>query len=98
MDDCVRLPVRKGPLSGVPVSVKDLFYTRGVRTTAGSKILTDFVPRRDAAVVKRLRAAGAVIIGKNNLHEWAYGVTSNNPHYGAVRNPHDPARIPGGSS
>jgi aspartyl-tRNA(Asn)/glutamyl-tRNA(Gln) amidotransferase subunit A len=89
---------RRSAIHGMPVSLKDLFYTRGVRTTAGSKILTDFVPRRDAEVVRRLRAAGAVIIGKNNLHEWAYGVSSTNPHYGAVRNPCDTERIPGGSS
>ena len=89
---------RRSAIHGMPVSLKDLFYTRGVRTTAGSKILADFVPRRDAEVVRRLRAAGAVIIGKNNLHEWAYGVSSTNPHYGAVRNPHDTERIPGGSS
>ena len=89
---------RRSAIHGMPVSLKDLFYTRGVRTTAGSKILADFVPKRDAEVVRRLRAAGAVIIGKNNLHEWAYGVSSTNPHYGAVRNPHDTERIPGGSS
>lgn len=93
-------PPRKkgGALEGVTVSLKDLIHTRGVRTTAGSKHLADFVPKRDAEVVRRLRAAGAVIVGKTSLHEWAYGVTSNNPHYGAVRNPYDPARIPGGSS
>jgi aspartyl-tRNA(Asn)/glutamyl-tRNA(Gln) amidotransferase subunit A len=89
---------RRSAIHGLPISLKDLFHTRGVRTTAGSKILADFVPRRDAEVVRRLRAAGAVIIGKNNLHEWAYGVSSTNPHYGAVRNPCDTTRIPGGSS
>src|ERR1022692_423327 len=89
---------RRSAIHGMPISLKDLFYTRGVRTTAGSRILADFVPRRDAEVVRRLRAAGAVIIGKNNLHEWAYGVSSTNPHYGAVRNPHDTERIPGGAS
>ncbi len=89
---------RRSAIHGLPISLKDLFYTRGVRTTAGSKILADFVPRRDSDAARRLRAAGAVILGKNNLHEWAYGVTSTNPHYGAVRNPHDVARIPGGSS
>jgi aspartyl-tRNA(Asn)/glutamyl-tRNA(Gln) amidotransferase subunit A len=89
---------RRSAIHGMPVSLKDLFHTRGVRTTAGSTILAEFTPRRDAEVVRRLRAAGAVIIGKNNLHEWAYGVSSTNPHYGAVRNPHDLERIPGGSS
>jgi len=89
---------RRSAIHGMPISLKDLFYTRGVRTTAGSKILADFIPRSDAEVVRRLRQAGAVIIGKNNLHECAYGVSSTNPHYGAVHNPCDIARIPGGSS
>jgi aspartyl-tRNA(Asn)/glutamyl-tRNA(Gln) amidotransferase subunit A len=87
-----------GPLHGVPVSVKDLFYTRGQRTTAGSKIYADFVPGYDAAAVQRLRAAGAVLLGKTNMHELAYGITNNNPHYGPARNPADTTRIPGGSS
>jgi aspartyl-tRNA(Asn)/glutamyl-tRNA(Gln) amidotransferase subunit A len=88
----------RGPLHGIPVSLKDNIYTAGIRTTAGSKILRDFVPRADARVVKRLRSAGAVFLGKTNLHEFAYGVTTNNPHYGPTRNPWDPERIPGGSS
>ena len=88
----------RGPLHGIPLSLKDLIWTRGVRTTAGSRILKDFVPRADAPVVKRLKDAGAVILGKTAMHEWAYGVTNNNPHYGPTRNPHDPERIPGGSS
>ncbi len=88
----------RGPLHGIPVSVKDLFYTRGVPTTAGSKILAGFVPRSDAAAVRRLRAAGAVLLGKTALHEFAYGVTNENAHFGPTRNPHDPSRIPGGSS
>jgi len=88
----------RGPLHGIPISLKDLFWTRGVRTTAGSRILRDFVPRADAPVVVRLKNAGAVILGKTALHEWAYGVTNNNPHFGPTRNPHDPERIPGGSS
>ena len=98
LEDSVKQRKKSGPLSGVPISLKDLIYTKGIRTTAGSKILANFLPTKDAEVVRRLRAAGAVIIGKTNLHEWAYGVTSNNPHYGPVRNPHDPTRIPGGSS
>jgi aspartyl-tRNA(Asn)/glutamyl-tRNA(Gln) amidotransferase subunit A len=98
LEDAAKQRPKSGPLSGVPISLKDLIYTKGIRTTAGSKILANFVPKKDAEVVRRLRAAGAVIVGKNNLHEWAYGVTSNNPHYGPVRNPHDPTRIPGGSS
>ncbi|HEU4753976.1 MAG TPA: amidase [Armatimonadota bacterium] len=88
----------RGPLHGVPVGIKDLFQTRGVRTTAGSRILADWVPDEDATVVRRLREAGAVILGKLGTHEFAYGATGANPHYGPVRNPHDPARITGGSS
>jgi aspartyl-tRNA(Asn)/glutamyl-tRNA(Gln) amidotransferase subunit A len=88
----------RGPLHGIPISLKDNIYTAGVRTTAGSKILKDFVPQHDAQVVVMLKEAGAVILGKTNLHEFAYGVTTNNPHYGPTRNPWDPSRIPGGSS
>ena len=86
----------RGPLHGIPFAAKDLFYTRGIRTTVGSKILRDFVPDHDAAVIERLREAGAVLIGKTGLHEWAYGITSDNPHFGAIRNPWDTTRIPGG--
>jgi aspartyl-tRNA(Asn)/glutamyl-tRNA(Gln) amidotransferase subunit A len=88
----------RGPLHGVPIAHKDLFCTRGVRTTAGSRIFENFVPDFDAAVVARLREAGAVMIGKTNLHECAYGITSTNPYFGAVRNPWDAECIPGGSS
>ena len=88
----------RGPLHGVPLALKDLFDTAGVRTTAGSKILADNVPARDAAVVGRLRAAGLVLLGKTNLHEFAFGTTSDNPHYGPARNPWDLERSPGGSS
>jgi aspartyl-tRNA(Asn)/glutamyl-tRNA(Gln) amidotransferase subunit A len=87
-----------GPLCGIPVAVKDIFYTRGVRTTGGSKLYENFVPEYDAAAVERLRSAGAVLTGKLSLHELAYGITSNNPHFGPVRNPWDTERIPGGSS
>lgn len=86
------------PLLGIPVAVKDLFATRGQRTTAGSRILRDWHPAGDSVVVARLRAAGAVVIGKTNLHEFAYGVTNRNPWWGIARNPWDPERIPGGSS
>src|SRR5215467_2209325 len=88
----------RGPLHGIPLSLKDNIYTKDIRTTAGSKILNDFVPRRDAVVVSQLQEAGAIILGKTNLHEFAYGVTTNNPHFGATRNPWDLTRIPGGSS
>ena len=87
-----------GALLGVPIAVKDLFATRGVRTTAGSRILKDWVPSRDAAVITRLRAEGAIIFGKTNLHEFAYGVSTANPWWGVARNPHDARRSPGGSS
>lgn len=88
----------KGPLHGIPISLKDNIWTRGVLTTAGSKILKDFIPDADAEVAACLARAGAILIGKTNLHEFAYGITSNNPHFGPVRNPWDRGRIPGGSS
>jgi aspartyl-tRNA(Asn)/glutamyl-tRNA(Gln) amidotransferase subunit A len=87
-----------GALLGVPIAVKDLFATRGLRTTAGSRILRDWVPSRDATAVERLRTAGAIVFGKTNLHEFAYGVSTANPWWGVARNPHDPSRSPGGSS
>jgi aspartyl-tRNA(Asn)/glutamyl-tRNA(Gln) amidotransferase subunit A len=88
----------RGPLHGIPISLKDNINTAGIRTTAGSKILREFIPKEDAAIVAQLKHAGAVLLGKTNMHEFAYGVTSNNPHFGAVRNPWDLTRIPGGSS
>jgi len=88
----------RGPLHGIPIGLKDNIYTAGIRTTAGSKFLKEFIPDRDAHVVTKLKAAGAVILGKTNLHEFAYGVTNNNPHFGPTRNPWGTARIPGGSS
>lgn len=88
----------RGKLHGIPYAAKDLFYTKGIKTTIGSKIMDDFIPDFDCAVIEKLTAAGAVMLGKAGLHEWAYGITSNNPHYGAIRNPWDTDRIPGGSS
>jgi aspartyl-tRNA(Asn)/glutamyl-tRNA(Gln) amidotransferase subunit A len=88
----------RGPLHGIPISIKDLFATRGVRTTAGSKVLAQWIPDYDATAVARLRQAGMVLVGKNHMHEFAYGVTSDNPHYGPARNPWDSTRVPGGSS
>jgi aspartyl-tRNA(Asn)/glutamyl-tRNA(Gln) amidotransferase subunit A len=88
----------RGPLHGIPISLKDNIYTKDIRTTAGSKILKDFIPQHDAHIVFQLKEAGAVILGKTNMHEFAYGVTSNNPHYGPICNPWDLAHIPGGSS
>jgi aspartyl-tRNA(Asn)/glutamyl-tRNA(Gln) amidotransferase subunit A len=89
-----------GPLHGVPVGLKDLFCTRGVKTTGGSRILADWVPEEDATVVARLTAAGAIVLGKLNMHEFAYGPEGLNPHYGTPWNPWDAAahRICGGSS
>lgn len=88
----------RGLLHGIPVAYKDIFATRGVRTTSGSKLFENLVPEADAAVVERLRAAGTVSLGKLNMHEMAYGITSANPHFGPVRNPWDAGRSPGGSS
>ncbi len=88
----------RGPLHGVPVAVKDVYCTRGVRTTCGSALFADHVPDYDAAAVERLRDAGAVLLGKTAMHELAYGITSNNPHFGTVRNPWHTDCIPGGSS
>jgi len=88
----------RGPLHGIPAALKDLFAMRGVRTTAGSPVFDKFVPESDSAVTEKLEAAGAVILGKLNLHELAYGITSANPHFGAVRNPWNLERSPGGSS
>jgi len=83
---------------GTLVAVKDLVDVKGMATTAGGIILPDVPAAADAPVIKRIRAAGCLIVGKANLHEFAYGVTSVNPHYGTVRNPHDPGRVAGGSS
>ncbi|MBI4507590.1 MAG: amidase [Chloroflexi bacterium] len=89
---------RRGPLHGVPVALKDIVSTRGVRTTMGSKIFADHVPTADATIVERFRTAGAIVVAKAHTHEFAYGPTSNNPHYGPCRNPWDRQRVPGGSS
>jgi aspartyl-tRNA(Asn)/glutamyl-tRNA(Gln) amidotransferase subunit A len=83
---------------GPAVAVKDLIDVRGTVTTAGGKLLPEVPAPDDAPVIKRLRGHGGFVIGKTNLHEWAFGPTSVNPHFGPVRNPHDPARIAGGSS
>ena len=88
----------RGPLHGIPISIKDNLATKGVTTTAGSKILSHWVPDFDATVVARLKTAGAVLLGKTNLHEWATGSTTINPYYGTTSNPWDLSRIAGGSS
>jgi aspartyl-tRNA(Asn)/glutamyl-tRNA(Gln) amidotransferase subunit A len=87
-----------GTLHGIPLALKDLYETQGIRTTAGSTFFTDYIPEADAAVVQRLKEAGAVILGKVNMHEIALGVTNENPHYGDCCNPWDVKRISGGSS
>jgi len=88
----------KGPLLGIPITVKDNIDTAGIRTTNGSRIDGERVPDRSASVVERLKAAGAAIVGKANLYEYAFGITSDNPFYGAVRNPWDVRYMAGGSS
>lgn len=97
-DDELASGIDLGPLHGIPYAVKDCYETAGVRTTCGSKLFTEFVPDRNAACVERLSAAGAVLTGKTTLHELAYGITCNNPHFGPVRNPWNTDSIPGGSS
>lgn len=88
----------RGPLHGIPIGLKDLYYTKGIPTTIGSKIMRDFVPDYDAAVTERFAAAGAILLGKLQMHEFALGVTSENPHHGPARNPWDTSRVTGGSS
>ncbi len=88
----------KGPLQGIPMGLKDNLATAGIRTTLGTKVLSDYVPDEDAEVAVRCRAAGAVILGKENMEEFAAGATSNNPHFGPVRNPWGTDHVPGGSS
>ena len=88
----------RGPLHGIPIALKDLYYTKGIRTTMGSRIMNDFVPNYDAAVTERFRDAGAALLGKLQMHEFALGVTSENPHHGPAHNPWDIDRITGGSS
>ena len=87
-----------GPLAGVPLLVKDVFDTAGIRTTAGSRVYGERVPRASARAVVALEAAGAIVIGKTNCDEFAWGVTGQNAFYGDVGNPKRPGRIPGGSS
>jgi len=87
-----------GPLHGIPIGIKDNIATAGIHTTVGSKVLAEHVPTEDAEVVRRCKAAGAIILGKENLEEFAAGPTSNNPHYGAVHNPWKLDCVPGGSS
>ena len=90
--------VFRGPLHGVPVGLKDIFCTRGIRTTCGSRILHNFDPPYDATVVEKVLSAGAVLLGKHNMDEFAMGSSTETSHFGVTRNPWDLTRIPGGSS
>jgi mandelamide amidase len=89
---------KPGPLHGLPIPIKDSVNTKDLRTTAGTPALREFQPKQDAPIVRVLRDAGAIVLGKTNLHELSLGWTSNNQAFGAVHNPYDQARIPGGSS
>lgn len=97
-DDEIARGLYRGPLHGVPITIKDMFETAGVLTTGGSKILADWIPETDAALVERLRTAGVIIIGKTNLDEFGHGGTSTLSHFGPVHNPWNIDRIAGGSS
>jgi aspartyl-tRNA(Asn)/glutamyl-tRNA(Gln) amidotransferase subunit A len=88
----------RGVLHGIPINIKDLFFTKGIRTTAGSGVLQKFIPDRNAAVVSRLLDAGCILLGKTNMHEFAFGSTNVHSYFGPVRNPWDTNRISGGSS
>ena len=87
-----------GPLHGVPISAKDIILSQNMPTTAGSKVFGKGLAGGDAPALKRLKEAGAILVGKNNLHEFAFGVTSENTHFGAVLNPWSLDKVPGGSS
>ena len=91
-------PANAGPLHGLPITIKDTIDTQGLRTTYGSRLFVDHIPDRDATVVARLKASGAIILGKTNTPEMAIPYETNNPVFGRTNNPHDPNRTPGGSS
>ena len=98
LEDEIHTGKWRGSLHGIPLALKDLYETAGVRTTHGSTFYAGYVPDADACVVEKLNAAGTVLLGKTNMHEIALGVTNVNPHYGPARNPWDPQRVTGGSS
>lgn len=97
-EDEIRAGNTRGPLHGVPVALKDSVFVKDEVTTLGSRIHGDFKPPHDGAVVEKLRAAGAIIVGKLNLHEYAWGLTNDNPYFGVTRNPWNPGKLAGGSS
>ena len=88
----------RGPLHGVPLALKDLYYVKGIRNTSGSRLYDDFVPDYDCTIAARFSEAGAILLGKLNLHQFAYGPTGENPDYGHMHNPWNPERMAGGSS
>jgi len=98
LDEELATGLDRGSLHGIPIAHKDLICTKGQRCTSGSRLFENYVPDYDATVAVRMHDAGAITVGKTGLHELAYGITSANPHFGVIRNPHDPERIPGGSS
>jgi len=88
----------RGPLHGIPFSIKDIIYAKGIRCTAGSRILSEYIPKADATCIKKMKKQGAILIGTNNLNEFASGITGLNPFYGNTKNPWNLSRISGGSS
>jgi len=98
MDEHIKAGTETGPLHGIPIAIKDMIYTKDMQTTMGSKIYEHFIPNKDATVVKRLKKAGAIIIGKTNTHQFAYGPTGDRSYYGAMRNPYNTEKMAGGSS
>ena len=97
-EDEIKQGKYKGMMHGIPVALKDLYYTKGVPTTASSEVLKDFIPDYNSTIVQRLIDAGAIIMGKTNTHEFAFGPTTEDSCFGPTRNPWNPKKHPGGSS